>query len=183
MRIRVGYEFTYDFPQPTPMIALLNVHYSRVAGLESPDHLMRIIDRIIAPLGRRIDESQPYQDARLPDGSRVNAVIRPVAIDGPAITIRKFKKDKLTLDKLVQYGSIDELGAELTGSHELLPFDGQDDAAMAALLADADALVSGAYKAAWRPPASNRSTVRKVRCAVRSGCSGVTEMYPARTAW
>jgi pilus assembly protein CpaF len=68
---------------------------------EDEDHLMRIIERIVAPLGRRIDESSPMVDARLPDGSRVNAVVRPVAIDGPALTIRKFAKKRLTLDDLV----------------------------------------------------------------------------------
>ncbi|RIK52341.1 MAG: type II secretion system protein E, partial [Chloroflexi bacterium] len=57
---------------------------------ESNDHVMRIIDRIVAPLGRRIDESSPYVDARLPDGSRVNAVIPPISLVGPVLTIRKF---------------------------------------------------------------------------------------------
>jgi pilus assembly protein CpaF len=59
-------------------------------------HVLRVIDRIILPLGRRVDHDSPTVDARLPDGSRVNAVIPPVAIDGPTITIRKFRKDKLT---------------------------------------------------------------------------------------
>ena len=76
------------------------------AAFESNDHLMRIIDRIIAPLGRRIDESQPYQDARLPDGSRVNAVIPPLSLVGPVLTIRKFSKIPLTVDNLIQYGSV-----------------------------------------------------------------------------
>src|SRR5512133_307164 len=69
-------------------------------------HVLRIIDRIILPLGRRVDSDSPTVDARLPDGSRVNAVIPPVAIDGPSITIRKFKKDKLSIEQLVKYGSL-----------------------------------------------------------------------------
>lgn len=73
---------------------------------DDDDHVERIIDRIISPLGRRVDADSPTVDARLPDGSRVNAVIRPVAIDGPCITIRKFKKDKLSIQQLVQFGSI-----------------------------------------------------------------------------
>ena len=76
------------------------------AAFESNDHLMRIIDRIIAPLGRRIDESQPYQDARLPNGSRVNALIPPLSLVGPVLTIRKFSKIPLTVDNLIQYGSV-----------------------------------------------------------------------------
>lgn len=73
---------------------------------DDDDHVLRIIDRIILPLGRRVDADSPTVDARLPDGSRVNAVIRPVAIDGPAITIRKFKKDKLSIQQLIDYGSL-----------------------------------------------------------------------------
>ncbi|MDK3161741.1 ATPase, T2SS/T4P/T4SS family [Kamptonema cortianum] len=61
-------------------------------AFEDDDHVLRILDRIVAPLGRRVDESSPLVDARLPDGSRVNAVIRPVALCGPTITIRKFFK-------------------------------------------------------------------------------------------
>jgi pilus assembly protein CpaF len=75
-------------------------------GFESEDHLMRIIDRIVSPLGRRIDESSPYVDARLPDGSRVNAIIPPLALNGPTLTIRKFSKTPLTIDDLVRFGSI-----------------------------------------------------------------------------
>jgi pilus assembly protein CpaF len=73
---------------------------------ENNDHVMRIIDRIVAPLGRRIDESSPYVDARLPDGSRVNAVIPPISLVGPTLTIRKFSKNPITVDQLVQFGSI-----------------------------------------------------------------------------
>jgi len=67
---------------------------------------MRVIDRIVAPLGRRIDESSPYVDARLPDGSRVNAVIPPISLVGPTLTIRKFSKNPITIEQLVQFGSI-----------------------------------------------------------------------------
>lgn len=73
---------------------------------EDDDHLMRIIDRIVAPLGRRIDESSPLVDARLPDGSRVNAVIPPISLVGPSVTIRKFSKIPLTIQDLINYGSI-----------------------------------------------------------------------------
>jgi len=73
---------------------------------ENNEHVMRIIDRIVAPLGRRIDEASPYVDARLPDGSRVNAVIPPLSLVGPILTIRKFAKNPLTMDQLIQFGSI-----------------------------------------------------------------------------
>jgi len=75
------------------------------ASFESDEHLMRIIERIVAPLGRRIDESSPMVDARLPDGSRVNAVIPPVALGGPTLTIRKFSEDPLTVEQLIQFGT------------------------------------------------------------------------------
>lgn len=73
---------------------------------ESNDHVMRVIDRIVAPLGRRIDESSPYVDARLPDGSRVNAVIPPISLVGPSLTIRKFSKNPITVDQLIQFGTV-----------------------------------------------------------------------------
>jgi pilus assembly protein CpaF len=76
------------------------------ASFESDDHLMRIIDRIVAPLGRRIDESSPYVDARLTDGSRVNAVIPPISLVGPVLTIRKFAKNPITVEQLIEYGTI-----------------------------------------------------------------------------
>jgi pilus assembly protein CpaF len=75
-------------------------------SFESDEHLMRIIDRIVSPLGRRIDESSPYVDARLPDGSRVNAIIPPLALNGPTLTVRKFSKTPLTVDDLIRFGSI-----------------------------------------------------------------------------
>ena len=73
---------------------------------ESNEHVMRIIERIVAPLGRRIDESSPYVDARLMDGSRVNAVIPPISLVGPVLTIRKFAKKPITVDQLIQFGTI-----------------------------------------------------------------------------
>ena len=75
-------------------------------AFDDDDHVLRIIDRIILPLGRRVDSDSPTVDARLPDGSRVNAVVRPVAVDGPSITIRKFRKDKLKAEDLINYGSL-----------------------------------------------------------------------------
>jgi pilus assembly protein CpaF len=75
---------------------------------ENNDHVLRIIDRIVAPLGRRIDEASPYVDARLPDGSRVNAVIAPISLVGPVLTIRKFGTTPLTLEQLIQWGSISQ---------------------------------------------------------------------------
>ncbi|MFH1908572.1 MAG: CpaF family protein [Chloroflexota bacterium] len=73
---------------------------------ESNDHVMRIIDRIVAPLGRRIDESSPYVDARLPDGSRVNAVIPPISLVGPTLTIRKFARNPITIEQLLEFGTL-----------------------------------------------------------------------------
>jgi pilus assembly protein CpaF len=70
------------------------------------DHVMRVIDRIISPLGRRCDESSPYVDARLADGSRVNAIIPPLSLVGPVITIRKFARQKLQPDDLVRFGTL-----------------------------------------------------------------------------
>ncbi len=75
-------------------------------AFDDDDHVLRIIDRIILPLGRHADADSPTVDARLPDGSRVNAVVRPVAIDGPSITIRKFRKDKLKPEDLIAFGSL-----------------------------------------------------------------------------
>jgi pilus assembly protein CpaF len=73
---------------------------------ENDEAVIRVIEKIITPLGRRIDAESPTVDARLPDGSRVNAVIQPCAIDGAAITIRKFKKDKLSVAQMIGYGSL-----------------------------------------------------------------------------
>ncbi len=74
-------------------------------------HIMRIVERIVAPLGRRVDESSPMVDARLPDGSRVNIIIPPVAPKSPTVTIRKFRTDKMTINDLVATGALsNELG-------------------------------------------------------------------------
>jgi pilus assembly protein CpaF len=75
--------------------------------------LLNICQRIVSQVGRRVDEASPICDARLPDGSRVNVIVTPLSIDGPALTIRKFKKDKLTLDQLVQFGTITPEGATI----------------------------------------------------------------------
>jgi len=75
-------------------------------AFESNSHVLRIIERIVAPLGRRIDELSPYVDARLQDGSRVNAVIPPISLIGPVLTIRKFSKNPITVEQLVQFGSL-----------------------------------------------------------------------------
>ncbi len=85
------------------------------AGIRFRDNsqLMNICQRIVSQVGRRVDESSPICDARLPDGSRVNVIAPPLAIDGAALTIRKFKKDKLTLDQLVKFGSITPEGAQI----------------------------------------------------------------------
>jgi pilus assembly protein CpaF len=77
------------------------------------NQLLTICQRIVSQVGRRVDESSPICDARLPDGSRVNVIAPPLAIDGPALTIRKFKKDKLTLDQLVRFGAITTEGATI----------------------------------------------------------------------
>jgi pilus assembly protein CpaF len=80
---------------------------SRVpVSFESDEHVMRIIDRIVAPLGRRIDESSPYVDARLPDGSRVNAVIPPISLVGPVLTVRKFSRNPITIEQLISFGTV-----------------------------------------------------------------------------
>jgi pilus assembly protein CpaF len=85
------------------------------AGIRFRDNaqLMNICQRIVSQVGRRVDESSPICDARLPDGSRVNVIAPPLSIDGPALTIRKFKKDKLTLDQLVKFGSITPEGSTI----------------------------------------------------------------------
>ena len=96
-----------------------NVFIERDGKIERVDvafrddaHLRHVIDRIVAPIGRRIDESSPLVDARLPDGSRVNVIIPPLAIGGPALTIRKFARDPFTLEKLTSLGTINADVAE-----------------------------------------------------------------------
>src|SRR3984957_4244838 len=88
-------------------IQLTNIRFRDAA------QLMNICQRIVSQVGRRVDEASPICDARLMDGSRVNVIAPPLAIDGAALTIRKFKKDKLTLDQLVKFGSISPAGAEI----------------------------------------------------------------------
>ncbi|RYX89636.1 MAG: CpaF family protein [Comamonadaceae bacterium] len=97
-----------------------NVYVSRHGKLEreslrftDEDHVIRIIRRILAPLGRRLDEANPMVDARLPDGGRLNVVIRPLAIDGLSVSIRKFRKEPLTPADLVQLGTFDATMAQL----------------------------------------------------------------------
>ncbi|MBI2983539.1 MAG: CpaF family protein [Chloroflexi bacterium] len=75
------------------------------ATFMNDEHVMRVIERIIAPIGRRVDESKPYEDARLPDGSRVNIIIPPLALNGPVITIRKFPKYRITPEDYVKFGT------------------------------------------------------------------------------
>src|SRR5438034_6484852 len=72
---------------------------------QNDEHVMRIIERIIAPIGRRVDESKPYEDARLPDGSRVNIIIPPLALNGPVVTIRKFPKYRITVEDYIKFGT------------------------------------------------------------------------------
>jgi len=98
---------TRTFIEVAGKITLTNIRFRDNA------QLMNICQRIVSQVGRRVDESSPICDARLADGSRVNVIAPPLAIDGPALTIRKFKKDKLTLDQLVRFGAIAPPGAEI----------------------------------------------------------------------
>jgi pilus assembly protein CpaF len=94
------------------------VYVERTGKIEPTDatfvddaHVLRIIDKIVSQIGRRVDESSPMVDARLPDGSRVNAIIPPLALRGPTLTIRKFSRDPYTMDDLIEFGSITSRGA------------------------------------------------------------------------
>jgi pilus assembly protein CpaF len=98
---------TRTFIEVSGKIQLTNVRF------RDNSQLMNICQRIVSQVGRRVDESSPICDARLLDGSRVNVIAPPLAIDGPALTIRKFKKDKLTLDQLMRFGSISPEGSEI----------------------------------------------------------------------
>jgi pilus assembly protein CpaF len=96
-----------------------NIYVERKGKLTKSDvifnndeHVMRVIDRIISPLGRRCDESSPMVDARLPDGSRVNAVIRPISLVGPCLSIRKFKKEGITVEDMIRFGTLSREMAE-----------------------------------------------------------------------
>ncbi|MFI4980852.1 MAG: CpaF family protein [Nevskiales bacterium] len=86
--------------------------YSAPVRFNDNNHVIRVIQRILAPLGRRVDESTPMVDARLPDGSRVNAIIPPIALDGPCLSIRKFRKNPLSAEDLLRMGSITEAEIE-----------------------------------------------------------------------
>ncbi|MDP5345082.1 MAG: CpaF family protein [Paracoccaceae bacterium] len=88
------------FVERTGRLELTNITF------KDERHLLRIIDKIVSAVGRRVDESNPYVDARLADGSRFNAMIPPVAVDGSLVSIRKFRKDKLSMDDLVRYGAL-----------------------------------------------------------------------------
>jgi pilus assembly protein CpaF len=79
-------------------------------------HLMRIIDKIVSQVGRRVDEASPMVDARLPDGSRVNAIIPPLALTGPTLTIRKFSRDPYTINDLISFGSVSARAAQFLGA-------------------------------------------------------------------
>ena len=98
---------TRTFIEVGGKITLTNIRFRDNA------QLMNICQRIVSQVGRRVDESSPICDARLADGSRVNVIAPPLAIDGPALTIRKFKKDKLTLDQITKFGAISPPGAEI----------------------------------------------------------------------
>ena len=91
----------------------LGVIEPTTARFMSDEHLRRVIEKIVGDVGRRIDESSPMVDARLPDGSRVNAVIPPLAVDGPALTIRKFAADPFQIEDLIGFGTVTEDLAEL----------------------------------------------------------------------
>lgn len=86
--------------------------YQTDVVFEDEAHLMRIIDRILLPLGRRVDAESPTADARLPDGSRVNVVVPPVSVDGPAVSIRKFPQTRMTIDDLVRLGTLTQYMAK-----------------------------------------------------------------------
>ena len=107
-----GVPLTADFElDEAAMLAAIETHEPSIVYLAYPNNPTAnlwdddVIERIVQPLGRRIDEKSPMVDARLPDGSRVNAVIPPLAIDGPSITIRKFSKDPFKVDDLVRFGA------------------------------------------------------------------------------
>ena len=86
------------------------IEETRIAFVDSA-HLLRIIDKIVSQVGRRVDEASPMVDARLPDGSRVNAIIPPLSLKGPALTIRKFSRDPYTMDDLINFGSLSSKSA------------------------------------------------------------------------
>ena len=90
------------FVERSGKLELTNVRF------RNEKHLLRVIDKIVSAVGRRVDESNPYVDARLADGSRFNAMVPPCAVDGSLVSIRKFKKDKLNIDELIEFGAFNE---------------------------------------------------------------------------
>jgi pilus assembly protein CpaF len=99
------------------------VYVERAGKIERTDarfvddaHLMRIIDKIVSQVGRRIDEASPMVDARLPDGSRVNAIVPPLSLTGPTLTIRKFSRDPYTINDLISFGTLSARGAQFLGA-------------------------------------------------------------------
>jgi pilus assembly protein CpaF len=120
----LGYGPLEPFLQdPTVTEVMVNgsdqLYIERAGKIEETDatflddaHLLRIIDRIVSQVGRRIDESSPMVDARLPDGSRVNAIIAPLALRGPSLTIRKFSRNALTLEDLIGLGTLNQQAAD-----------------------------------------------------------------------
>jgi pilus assembly protein CpaF len=90
------------FIEKSGKLTLSNVRFA------DEKHLLRVIDKIVSAVGRRVDESNPYVDARLKDGSRFNAIVPPIAVDGALVSIRKFKKEKLSIDQLVKFGAFTE---------------------------------------------------------------------------
>jgi pilus assembly protein CpaF len=117
---------------------------------DDDDHVLRIINRIIRPLGRRVNRKSPAVDARLPDGSRVNAIIPPCAIDGPSITIRKFGEDKLTVEDLISFGSVTAEMAEFleacVNAHLNIVVSGGTGAGKTTLLNILSSFISGAER-------------------------------------
>jgi pilus assembly protein CpaF len=100
-----------------------HVYVERAGKIEPADarfvddaHVMRIIDKIVSQVGRRVDEASPMVDARLPDGSRVNAIIPPLALTGPTVTIRKFAREPYTINDLIQFGTVSARAAQFLGA-------------------------------------------------------------------
>ncbi len=100
-----------------------HVYVERSGKIERTDarfvddaHLMRIVDKIVSQVGRRVDESSPMVDARLPDGSRVNAIVPPLALTGPTLTIRKFSRDPFTINDLIEFGTVSARAAQFLGA-------------------------------------------------------------------
>ena len=136
--------------------------YKTDARFASEARLRLVIERIVSAIGRRIDESSPMVDARLADGSRVNAIIPPLAIDGPALTIRKFAKTRLTLDDLISFGTLAPDAAEFLAAcvarppehrHQRRYRHRQDDAAQRAVVADRQRRAHRHHRGRGRAPA------------------------------